>query len=412
MTNNQLRLLWIVLAVSVWVFLSAAMGHLGVTIAFPKSIGSWKNFTEQGSGRPSTRECSCNNSPGNTYAAIEPNSLQSTPDTKVRMFILANMRTGSSFVGDIFGSSSDVFYLFEPGLSLNEALENLEDRPRVLSGVYLRMLRRLYLCDFRQLDFYLQWLSQKDMFNLRKLAPRLHDLCSKSPAKGSCTITREMATESCQQSKYLVVKSIRIPDIMLLMPMMEDEAIKLKVVHLVRDPRPMIASRVIALTRTRVTWLSDSIREFLCLYCKSNWENMVLGTQNPRIKDRYMFLRYEDAALDPVAAARRMHQFLGHSRVPESVLKWIDVNTKSAKPGRPLYSTARNSSKAYRAWRDGFPFDTAKAIEGTGQCAGMMARMGYIPLVDEKHLRNSSLSLLTSIPSGNDDKNYDWMWDL
>ncbi|XP_022100215.1 carbohydrate sulfotransferase 3-like [Acanthaster planci] len=320
------------------------------------------------------------------------------------------MRTGSSFVGELLGNSQDIFYLFEPGLSLLNTLEGLEGQREVLRSSYLGMLRRLYRCDFKHLDFYLEWLSRRQTL-LPKFAPRLHDLCSNSLIRGKCMLTRGMATGSCLQSGYIVVKSIRVRDIMVLLPMMEDSATNLKVIHLLRDPRPTIASRVLAQTKKKVTQLSQSVREYLYLHCKFNLENFELGTRNPYIKNRYMFLRYEDAAMDPLAAAKRMHRFLGHKEVPESVLKWIAANTESKKPAL-TYSTARNSSEAYRAWRSNLPFDTAKEIEETGECPQMMARLGYHSLEDETHLRNMSRSLVGSIPIGHDDRKYDWVWEL
>ncbi|XP_038062188.1 carbohydrate sulfotransferase 3-like [Patiria miniata] len=402
--------LGVLIFVAAWGFVSMRSGRIEITppriLQTARRNASWRNAL----------------SPETTSMPVKSLRRSFSPTTvpgdgKQHVVILASMRTGSSFVGELLANNGDVFYLFEPGLAVHDALRQNGLSPAVVEHVYLRMLPKIFLCDFSDLDFYMEWLAARPLADLLKMAPRLYDLCvlNSTDPKGRCVITPEMATETCQKSDLIVIKSIRVPDINLLLPMVEEKTINLKVIHLVRDPRPMIASRAEALKWEVLDskWngvLPGKVQDVLCIYCKYNCQNLELGTQRPSLKNRYMFLRYEDAALNPRAAALRIYRFLGRDGgVPDSVQEWIDSNTGADKPG--TYSTARNSREVYRKWRLTLPVEAARAIEKTGQCRGMMARMGYLTLEDKWHLRNMSRPLLGSLPPVNTDvEKYDWVW--
>ncbi|XP_038057071.1 carbohydrate sulfotransferase 3-like [Patiria miniata] len=346
-----------------------------------------------------------------TTEVVAANTEQRATE-QVRVLLLAVQgRTGSSFVGELLGTNEDVFYLFEPGLSLQAGFQDNHTPGgfEVLINIYASFLNDLFRCDFSTLDMYLRYLSKQDAQGLSHKAPRLSAECDRRYASGRCNVTQDLAEEICRASKYIVVKSVRMPDINLLLPMVEDSRIKLKVIHLVRDPRPMVASNVYAFglwfnesyARTHRsrndTLLSGATLGMLGIYCRYNVYNFELGMRKPSLRDRYAFLRYEDAARNPSWAAGRLHSFLGADLVPESVSKWVVANTKSRQSG--IYSTARRSNEEYRAWRQTIPYEDAKAIAELGKCTQMMTLMGYRLLEDEGHLRNMSRSLLADIPA-------------
>ncbi|XP_071808995.1 carbohydrate sulfotransferase 3-like [Asterias amurensis] len=333
---------------------------------------------------------------GNLCASETP------PKGKTCILILASLRTGSSFVGELFANNRDVFYLFEPGLDLGKRLNHIRGGKQLTENVLLRMIQDLFRCDFTNLHFYLRWLS--------KLSENL--------LQGTCTITENVARVVCQSSRYIAIKTIRIPDMSLVLPIAERNALNLRVVHLVRDPRPMIASRFLALTHQRLSSASfantsrilpNRSREFLSIYCKYNWQNFEIGSRNPTLKQNYMFVRYEDAAVDPLTTVKRLYRFINKTEVPSaSVLKWIELNTNCGNE-KGLYSTSRNSTAVYQRWRRTLPFRLAKEIEGVGQCRDMMIRMGYFQVKDEVYLRNMSLPLIGDAAVINHPK-HSWLW--
>ena len=316
------------------------------------------------------------------------------------VLILASMRTGSSFTGQLLGSYEDVFYLFEPGMGLQLELKR-KHTEHIIKDTYLNMLRKLFQCDFEKLDFYQQF-----MLNYRTLlevAPRLQDVCLRTTKKAKCPITLKMITETCRRSKFIAIKSVRIPDISLLRPLIEHENINLQVIHLVRDPRGMIASRTIAQTKNTLNavykntgkLLSNRAIGLLDSYCAANRDDLEVGMRSQPYRDNYLFVRYEDIALNPQSSAARIYKFLGRNEVPKSVNRWIKDNTNTLKKG--MYSTSRVSKHTYQAWRSTLSFAITKEIEKVGQCRDMMVRMGYHLVTDENHLKNMSMSLIGNI---------------
>ncbi|XP_038077971.1 carbohydrate sulfotransferase 3-like [Patiria miniata] len=318
------------------------------------------------------------------------------------VLLFASMRTGSSFVGEALGNSKDVFYLFEPGHALQTTqLAKLESMRSLgltynVASLCINMLAKLYRCDFRDLDFYLKYLSDQKLDVLKHRTPRLYEACRyRQPHDATqCKVTLRMATKSCKQSKYVIVKEIRIPQIEMLTPLIEAHGLDLKVINLIRDPRPMTAS-VLRAMRGRNLFSSNKTlpkycRGVLSKYCRYGKANLELG-KGPSWQRRYMFLRYEDMASDPTSTTNNIFKFLGRRKVPKTVQRWIEKNTKSGTPGP--YSTSGNSSQVYQAWRGAMPFEVAKAIEEVGQCREMMDMMGYRLLEDERHQRNLSRSL-------------------
>ncbi|XP_022090654.1 carbohydrate sulfotransferase 3-like [Acanthaster planci] len=324
------------------------------------------------------------------------------------------MRTGSSFIGEIFGRNSDVFYLFEPGQSLLTELHS--QGALFLRPIYMDMLSALFHCNTSSLNFYMKCLSRHHPFEVRKKVPRLFDLvCYKWPAARpgiACRkIDAELFERKCREKRHIAVKSIRIWDIGMFQPLIQDGNVKLKVVHLVRDPRGMTASRVLAMNfvdstinKLEAGSFTDEMQLYLMEYCSYSIDNKEIGYYHPEYRNNYFLLRYEDMALDPERVTQLIYNFTGFDAVPENVSKWIAENTKAEKPG--IYSTTRVSSMAYQSWRTKIDFKTAKAIEKIGRCAEMMEHFGYLPVRDESHLKDLSSSLLAPIPPPHDSQRY------
>ncbi|XP_038078045.1 carbohydrate sulfotransferase 3-like [Patiria miniata] len=331
-----------------------------------------------------------------------------------RIVVLTSMRTGSSFIGEIFGRNDDIFYLFEPGLAL---LTELHSRGALfLQPMYIDMLRSLYQCNTSSLDFYIKWLSRQPPLEVKKKVPRIFDsLCY--PFETGRTglkcdaIPAEIFERKCQEKRHIAIKSIRIWDIGMFLSLIQDSNVKLKVIHLVRDPRGMTASRVLAMNVVENTFnklqadsFTDEMRSYLMEFCSYSIDNKEIGYYLPKYRDNYLLLRYEDMSLDPERVTQLIYNFTGLGAVPETISKWIAENTQAHRPG--VYSTTRVSSQVYQSWRTKLDYKTAKAIENVGRCAEMMEHFGYLPVRDESHLKNLSSPLLAPIPPPRDSYRY------
>ena len=313
----------------------------------------------------------------------------------IKVIILASMRTGSSFVGEMLGQNSNIFYLFEPGRALQNTLVN---GALFLHPLYTDMLDNLYQCNTTGYDYYIKWISRRHPREILKIAPRMYDfVCSKSnkSAHIKCgRISAERFMRTCREIRNIAIKTIRISDIGMLSSLIQDNSVNLKVIHLVRDPRGMIASRAKAISEPLETFW-DETRAALINYCWSNLHNKEVGTNLTKFRDNYLLLRYEDVCVDPQEAARRIYNFTGLGDVPETVSTWISTHTSHEIPG--TYSTSRVSSKAYESWRFGLTYPISKTIEKVGKCAQMMQQFGYLSAENEVHLKNLTLSLVGEV---------------
>ncbi|XP_038074074.1 carbohydrate sulfotransferase 3-like [Patiria miniata] len=329
--------------------------------------------------------------------------------------IMAVMRTGSSFVGEIFGQNENTFYLFEPGIPLENELIAHNETSVFMQQLYIDMMNSLYRCNVTYLDFYLKSLSGKNQNTILKSAPRLFDsLCPKMKRGGSgrflCgKVSPIQFVQKCREKRSIVIKSIRIWHIGMFLPLIQSA--NLKVIHLVRDPRGMTASRVPAMNvvdntsnKLQAESFTEEMREYLIRYCSLSLENKETGLYLPKYRDNYFLLRYEDMSLDPERVTQLLYNFTGLGAVPETVSKWIAENTQAYRPG--VYSTTRVSSQVYQSWRKKLDFKTAKAIENVGRCAEMMEHFGYLPVRDKSHLKNLSFPLLAPIPAEHDSQKY------
>ncbi|KAJ8044010.1 Carbohydrate sulfotransferase 1 [Holothuria leucospilota] len=166
----------------------------------------------------------------------------------VNIFILAAMRTGSTFIGELFGQREDVFYLYEPGQALFFYFKARRLSGNFLVPSYLKLLHKIFKCDFSSSKILVDALSRRiEEGRIYKFAPALltSNLSEGKEAPSSTSFLVSEITKICKRLPHKAVKSIRIHDINLMTHLMEQGNGNLKVIHLIRDPRGMVASRLL-----------------------------------------------------------------------------------------------------------------------------------------------------------------------
>ena len=170
-------------------------------------------------------------------------------------------------------------------------------------------------------------------------------------------------------------------------------------IHLVRDPRAIINSRVhiyigdklnsdgiqLRDNQNLTIALRRSVRVASANLCSRIESDLKYGKQaGPKL---YMLLRYEDAAMRPLEIYKQISRFAG---IEESgvVRDWLKRNTKFARDDDDKYSTSRNSTASVSEWRVKFPFKLVNEVQS--QCAEVMKILGYLPVSSEKELINIS----------------------
>ncbi|XP_066204703.1 carbohydrate sulfotransferase 3 isoform X1 [Saccopteryx leptura] len=335
------------------------------------------------------------------------------------VLLMATTRTGSSFVGEFFNQQGNIFYLFEPLWHIERTV-SFEPGGANAAGsalVYRDVLKQLFLCDLPVLEPFISPPPEEHLtqFLFRRGSSR--SLCEdpvctpfvkkvfekyhcKSRRCGPLNVT--LAAEACRRKEHMALKAVRIRQLEFLRPLAEDPRLDLRVIQLVRDPRAVLASRMVAFAGKYETWKKwlaegqDRLREDEVQRLRGNCESIrlsaELGLRRPAwLRGRYMLVRYEDVARRPLDKAREMYRFAGIPLTPQ-VEDWIQKNTQGSRDSSGIYSTQKNSSEQFEKWRFSMPFKLAQVVQAA--CGPTMRLFGYKLARDAASLTNRSVSLL------------------
>nr|XP_015818496.2 carbohydrate sulfotransferase 3 isoform X2 [Nothobranchius furzeri] len=336
------------------------------------------------------------------------------------VLLLATTRTGSSFVGEFFNQQGEnMFYLFEPLWHVEKmlTLETGGTNATASAKAYRDVLQQLFLCDFSQLESFIDPLPVNHITTSLFRRESSSSLCEESVCspvvKGvferyRCKTRRcgplnlTMASESCLKKEHRVIKSVRVRQLENLRPLTKDPRLDIKFIQLVRDPRAVLASRMVAFAEKYKNWKEwamggnvplddEEVRKL-----KGNCDNIRLsaevGLRQPLwLRGRYMLVRYEDIARFPMRKASEMYRFSGIPFTPQ-VKSWILKNTQASNETSGVYSTQKNSSEQVEKWRFSLPFKIAQVVQRV--CGPTLKLFGYTFVQSEKMLTDKSISLI------------------
>lgn len=336
------------------------------------------------------------------------------------ILLLATTRTGSSFVGEFFNQQLDnMFYLFEPLWHVEKMLTLATGgtNATVAAKAYRDVLQHLFLCDFSQLERFIEPLPVDHVTAALFRRESSSSLCEESVCSpfvrgvfepyhcrtrrcGPLNLT--MASESCLQKDHRVIKSVRVRQLETLRPLAEDPRLDVKFIQLVRDPRAVLASRMVAFEAKYKNWKQwaldgdvpldeDEMRKL-----KGNCDNIRMSAEaglrrTPWLRGRYMLVRYEDIARFPMRKAIEMYRFTGIPFTPQVKL-WILRNTQASKKTSGVYSTKKNSSEQVEKWRFTLPFKIVQVVQKA--CGPTLKLFGYKVVTSEEMLTNKSIRLI------------------
>lgn len=149
----------------------------------------------------------------------------------------------------------------------------------------------------------------------------------------------------CSQSELRVMKTVRtsLASVKILLRMLP----YLKVIHLMRDPRAVVLSRMANPTfRGHASHRSPVLEsEFLC---RDISKDLIIKRElEYQYPDNFMEVIYDDFVLDPVGSSQRIYKFIGRS-ISDSVLRFIQQNAGNSSGRASHWQTKMNYQTAIK----------------------------------------------------------------
>lgn len=344
---------------------------------------------------------------------------QRNVDSRKRLFIIAQGRTGSSLFGDLIDSHGEFIYYFEPLRAverhLNISYFHLKPNDPLYSKYHrtvARFLDNLMSCRLTKEDDAILILHDKGHFRHRSRILTRDPFCSKRTGKGggiTCKpLTSQLMNQYCldNPNTNIVIKELefRIPEASILRLVETSHSLhhdsNVQVIHLVRDPRSFL------LSMKRLGWMetpgSDPEHLFIkkrCLEIQNNVIRMSLFYQQQKqnhhrsiyqttittktsfFKNRYRIFKYEDFAREnaETSLGRALSVFLGLDFVNTTRVFYSAKFTKSSiSHGDPFSTGRRNIITSLQRWRRKKHKEYVKKIEMT--CKDLMILLDYEPV--------------------------------
>ncbi|XP_020905613.1 carbohydrate sulfotransferase 1 [Exaiptasia diaphana] len=289
--------------------------------------------------------------------------------SRTNLLILSHMRSGSSFLGQIFNHRDDVFFVYEPFYVLRSTT-------LAYSSFYessaLRLLNDILSCSFESQEEFLNFLTNLPHRRYSSRALTLpyctfnHTSRVTGKKKYICrALEPKFTSQVCLAHKHRVIKllSHRIPNftVNFFKPLIL--SFNVKILHLVRDPRAIIASM------ETVGWVpsyiktsnqKSSVNTFksrVKRFCKSMVDMVKFMLEAEKsLSEKYKLLRYEDLVDDITKSAHDIMTFAGFQS-SDDFLIWLQKSTHGAietdfRRGDYHYTTNRNNiSTLVQSWR-------------------------------------------------------------
>ena len=242
------------------------------------------------------------------YQQVMSRSFDSV-DNSTNVILLTYMRSGSTLLGEVFKSSPDVFYFYEPfrvlekRLSNSTSYRNLEIlKTKDFTRHLLKLMKELFDCNLAASFIPI---SNPDWFKTGNLRALVY-MSSFSQNLREIMNSKELLDAEiakCRAAKLRVIKTIRVNGFESIWDEVQSGA-NIKVIHLIRDPRGVQNSRLrLAEAKNLLGPRSVCDEPMKSIHFKQLHE---LDTRG-----RYYEIIFDHFAVSPVPKLKEMFSFLG-----------------------------------------------------------------------------------------------------
>ncbi|XP_041453391.1 carbohydrate sulfotransferase 5-like [Lytechinus variegatus] len=316
---------------------------------------------------------------------------------------MAQWRSGSSVLGQLLSYNPELFYIFEslwPAATIRE-LRNISSGTIASKEIARDILRGFAKCEFAAdfVDIYWRWPGS----NLKKTpcSNKTSFIMSSAEDLGIC----------CNFFNGRLATKIIHADLELLKPLVTDDGINVKIIHLVRDPRGTAASRINYLKfsyveimkmlhrippksdRLKPLGLLDNVPKEMLQFqeikennptmrglCKWIRENTYLSPESLPgwLQGRYHLVKYEDFAMAPLKESQRIYDFIGmpFTAQMKQYINTITHPNSSDPPGsQSLFSISKNSQEIANKWKKYLTSEERRQI--TKECLDVLQLLLY-----------------------------------
>lgn len=322
---------------------------------------------------------------------------EKVPVESARQILIATTwRSGSTFLGDLLNHYKGTFYYFEP----LHYYSKIKDHTKIQNET--SFLKSLFTCKFNSENMgFLHHVSQgPNKFLFANHNFRLWKSCHNLLPNDLMCFMPDYLNRVCPLFPIKLIKTVRFR-VNNVEELLQDSAMNLKVIVLVRDPRGVYNSRSSGAVKT---WCKNDLcanPEVGCRDLNSDIESAF--DLEARYPGRVRLVRYEDLSMFPEDTSMDMLNFLGLPYT-DGIADYIETHTSKEKLKvvknkkthkkqlkKNPYGTAKNSSATAFAWREKLGFKKTMNIQEA--CQVPMEKLGYKMVLNEEGMRSEDLPI-------------------
>ncbi|XP_063674802.1 carbohydrate sulfotransferase 1-like [Bolinopsis microptera] len=295
---------------------------------------------------------------------IESSLTNSAPVFRPQLtLILSQQRSGSSWLGSIFNSDPEIFYLFEP---LHTKIYQSSSLLLSTVDAQVEILHNICTCNFD---------SEIPSYGVLE-----HSSVGQRAQTLLYNVDTGYLRDQCLSAKARVAKVVKIADIYTLERLQTKyPGCELDVVHLVRDPRGSVNSRMGTFQRffpgevTTTNFTVEDVSRAAGILCEDR-TRLVKGLQTFHRARRLLTVKYEDIAEDPITSIKDLFSQLDIT-FSISVYNYILESSKASSIESGGYDTMKNSRAVYKKWMQ--TMETSHVQAATVACSELLKTLNY-----------------------------------